>query len=61
MEEFDALHDLLLAGYDRFDVVQDALKEQTTSLSEGTQNFLTELPEFQVSNIFKLSCFRKFI
>lgn len=49
MEEFDTLQDLLLAGYDKFDVVLDRLKEQTTSIPEETQNFLKELPELQVS------------
>lgn len=49
MEEFDTLEDLLLAGYDKFDVVLDKLKEQTTSLPEETQTFLNKLPHFQVS------------
>ncbi|XP_045170494.2 uncharacterized protein LOC123532938 [Mercenaria mercenaria] len=55
MEEFDTLQDLLLAGYDKFDVVLDKLKEQTTSLPEETQTFLKELPELQerISTVFK--------
>lgn len=49
MEELDTLQDLLLAGYDKFDVVLDKLKEQTTSLPEKTQAFLKDLPDFQVA------------
>lgn len=55
MEEFDAIRDLLLAGYDKFDVVMEKVKEQTTSMSEEKQAFLNELPEFQerISSVFK--------
>lgn len=52
MEEFDALQNLLLDGYDKFDAVLDRLSEQTTSLPEDTQTFLKELPEFQVHDLF---------
>ena len=47
MEEYDNLQDLLLSGYDKFEVVLDKFKEQS-NLPEDTQRFLTEIPEFQV-------------
>ncbi|XP_052810541.1 caldesmon-like [Mya arenaria] len=55
MEELDTLQDLLLAGYDKFDVVLDRLKEQTNTLPEDTQTFLKELSELQerISAVFK--------
>lgn len=46
MGEFDKLEDLMLAGYDKFDVVLAKLQELTTSLPEKTKAFLKELPEF---------------
>lgn len=48
MGEFEALQDLFLAGYDKFEVVVDKLTEQSTSLPDETQNFLKQLPDFKV-------------
>lgn len=47
MEEFETLEELLLAGYDKFDVVLDRLRDQTTNLPEATQTFIKDIPVYK--------------
>ena len=46
MEEYDSLQDLVLAGYDKFGVL-DKFQEQA-NVPEDIQIFLNELPELRV-------------